>query len=252
MDLVLFDVDGTLVDTRAIIVTAMEHAFAEAGLPAPPRPEILSVVGLSLPRAIEALTPDRPDAPIPTMVKSYQTRYRDERLAHPDHEPLFDGALETIRGLAARDDVVLGIATGKSRRGVTELLARYDLAAVFTTIQTADDAPSKPHPQMVFNALAETGAEAERAVLIGDSTYDMAMARAARIGAIGVEWGFHQRPALEANGAQIVVGTFAELRSTLADRFGWTADAAGMQAETAAAAALGTKALGTKTLETEA
>ena len=211
--LVIFDVDGTIVDSQELIVAAQRAAFEAHGLVPPDRATSLSIVGLSLPEAFTVLA--GPDGPVEVLIESYSWAFRS-LLADPAYEePLFPGAGETIAWLKSRPDVVLGIATGKSRRGVTRLVERNGWHGVFDTIQTADDAPSKPHPGMIQRALAETGTEPSQALMIGDSTFDMAMARAAGIGAVGVTWGYHAPAALIEAGAQTMVGSYAELRRHL-------------------------------------
>src|SRR3989304_4980803 len=119
----------------------------------------------------------------------------------PGHrEPLFPGVREALHVLSRRDNVLIGMATGKSRRGVDAVLAREGLRPFFATIQTADTHPSKPHPSMILAAMAEAGSEARGTVMIGDTTYDIEMARQAGVGAIGVGWGGHSGPALGAAG----------------------------------------------------
>jgi phosphoglycolate phosphatase len=120
-----------------------------------------------------------------------------------------------VEQLAARDDVILGIATGKSQRGARAVLARHDLTGHFAIIKTADDAPSKPHPGMVQGAIGEAGVEPADTLMIGDSIYDMEMARAAGAYAIGVTWGYHTADALIAAGAQQVIEDFVELVPSL-------------------------------------
>ncbi|WP_334174957.1 HAD-IA family hydrolase [Pseudoxanthobacter sp.] len=221
MDLILFDVDGTLVDSRAFIVAAMSDAFAAEGLPPPARAATLGIVGLSLPHAIAALAPGLPPDLQARLVEAYKTRYGTLRLEMTQGEPLYDGAAEALAALAAREDVLLGIATGKSRRGLDHILAGHDLGRHFVTLHTADDAPSKPDPTMVHDALRATGAEAARTVMVGDSNFDMAMARAAGIRGIGVSWGFQSPDILRATGADVVISHFAELEGTLARLLGW-------------------------------
>jgi phosphoglycolate phosphatase len=130
-------------------------------------------------------------------------------------EPLYPGAEEAILSLAKRDDILLGIATGKSMRGIEVVLGHYRLLPHFTTIQCADTAPSKPDPGMVLNALRDTGLSADDAVLIGDSIYDMQMAKSAGVRAIGVSWGYHPPADLTATGADVIVEDFATLDEAL-------------------------------------
>jgi phosphoglycolate phosphatase len=210
--LIVFDVDGTLVDSQDLIVAAQRAAFLAHGLEPPTRERSLSIVGLSLVQAMRVLVPD---GPAESLAEGYQTAFQRLRADPAYREPLFPGAAELLAELSGRDEVVLGIATGKSRRGVAHLLARHGWERVFATIQTADDHPSKPHPAMLEQALAETGAAPRDSVMIGDSTFDMAMARAAGIGAVGVSWGYHRPEALRETGAEAIVGSYRELRDHL-------------------------------------
>jgi phosphoglycolate phosphatase len=210
--LIVFDVDGTLVDSQDLIVAAQRAAFLAHGLEPPTRERSLSIVGLSLVQAMRVLVPD---GPAESLAEGYKTAFQRLRADPAYREPLFPGAAELLAELSGRDEVVLGIATGKSRRGVAHLLARHGWERVFATIQTADDHPSKPHPAMLEQALAETGAAPRDSVMIGDSTFDMAMARAAGIGAVGVSWGYHRPEALRETGAEAIVGSYRELRDHL-------------------------------------
>ena len=212
MKLIVFDVDGTLVDSQDLIVAAQRAAFLAHGLEPPTRERSLSIVGLSLVQAMRVLVPD---GPAESLAEGYKTAFQRLRADPAYREPLFPGAAELLAELSGRDEVVLGIATGKSRRGVAHLLARHGWEGVFATIQTADDHPSKPHPAMLEQALAETGAAPRDSVMIGDSTFDMAMARGAGIGAVGVSWGYHRPEALRETGAEAIVGSYRELRDHL-------------------------------------
>ncbi|HSI39146.1 MAG TPA: HAD-IA family hydrolase [Xanthobacteraceae bacterium] len=215
MRLALFDCDGTLVDSQNVIVAAMSRAFAAAGRTPPPRPAILGIVGLSLVEAMRHLGADEPGFPAEEMAEHYRGAFHALR-AEPDfHEPLFPGIRAMLDLLAVRDDVVLGIATGKSQRGVAAVLDHHGLEGRFVTIQTADDAPSKPHPAMVHQAMQAVGSAPEHTVLIGDTSFDMTMARAAGARALGVTWGYHSRPQLEASGAERLVDDAAALLPTL-------------------------------------
>ncbi len=215
MKLVIFDCDGTLVDSQNMIAASMEWAYREEGLEWPGRAATLSIVGLSIPKAMEVLSPCLPEEVRQKIGEGYKVAFRHLRMDPAHHEPLFEGAGAIIDELAGRDDVLMGIATGKSRRGVRALLEREGWAGRFATIQTADDAPSKPHPAMVHQAVHETGVGAGDAVVIGDTSYDMAMARAAGAGALGVSWGYHHSDALVHSGAHEVVDRFAEVPGVL-------------------------------------
>lgn len=213
MRLILFDCDGTLVDSQHMIVAAMERAFIAVNLEPPTRQETLSIVGRSLHEAMVDLTDA--DQPIEDMVAAYRKSFFELRSNPKFHEPLYDGARDCIEALGTHDDVLLGIATGKSRRGVDALLELHDLQGQFVTIQTSDDAPSKPNPAMVHQALEETGQLASDTVLIGDTSFDMLMAQNASISALGVTWGYHDRQKLVQAGAGQLFDTFGELKTYL-------------------------------------
>ena len=203
MTLIVFDVDGTLIDSQHLIVEAQHRAFSEHGLEAPPRKEALSVVGLSLPEAFRRLVGEA--GPIESLAHSYRKAFQALRVDPDYEEPLFPGMEALVRRLHARDDVRLGIATGKARRGVDRLIETHGWQGWFATTQSADDAPSKPDPAMLLQAMAETGATPATTVMIGDTTYDMAMAVSAGAAAIGVAWGYHPAGALFGAGAATVV-----------------------------------------------
>jgi phosphoglycolate phosphatase len=212
--LVLFDVDGTLVDSQDVIVASMTDAFADHGLAAPPRPAVLSIVGLSLPVAIARLGEElagsqREGFVRDKVVESYKQAFHRRRTAPGFHEPLFAGAADGVRRIAR--SFTIGLATGKSRRGVEAVVAHHGFEGLFATVMTADDAPSKPHPGMVLRAAAETGVDPASVVVIGDTVFDMEMARAAGARAIGVAWGYHPTDALEAAGAFAIARHFDEL-----------------------------------------
>lgn len=212
MKLVIFDCDGTLVDSQHAIVAAMTAAFATEGLIAPPRDSIVGVVGLSLAIAVARLVPEGSDLDlVDRLAEAYKAAFSDLR-ARPGHaEPLYAGVRDMIGRLSARSDVVLGIATGKSRRGVDVLLDREGLTGVFSTVQTADTNPSKPHPGMLLSAMDETGVAGADTVMIGDTVFDIEMAHAAGVTAIGVAWGYHDADDLRAAGAAFVAEDSADL-----------------------------------------
>ncbi len=215
--LVLFDCDGTLVDSQHDIVAAMTHAFESVGLAAPERARTLSIVGLSVPEAIAALAPHAPSATQSAMAHAFRAGTPQQHTPGGRSDPLYPGALDHIAALATRDDLVLGVATGKSRRGVLRLFDRYGWHDHFATIQTADTNPSKPHPGMIETALAETGIDAAKCLMIGDTTFDMAMARAAGVTAIGVTWGYHPVDAIRAAGAHTLVSDFDSLTRVITE-----------------------------------
>ena len=208
--LAVFDCDGTLVDGQGPICVAMEHAFAQVGLPAPNRHAVRRIVGLSLPHAVRRLVPQADDETVAQAVDAYKSSYRQARASGALVEPLFDGIANLIADLDARG-WLLGVATGKSHRGLTHCLATHNLGHLFQTLQTADHHPSKPHPAMLEAALGDCGAEPAQAVMIGDTAYDMQMAVAAGVRAIGVDWGYHGADELRAAGAEWVAGSVREL-----------------------------------------
>lgn len=208
--LAVFDCDGTLVDGQASICAAMDQAFAAPGLPAPDRHQVRRMVGLSLPQAMLRLAPDIDRETQNLMVDAYKQAFRAAREAGELSQALFGGIREVIEGLHGAG-WQLGVATGMSTRGLRHVLAAHDLAGYFVTLQTADDHPSKPHPAMLEAALSEAATDPADAVMIGDTAYDMQMARDAGVRAIGVDWGYHEPEELRAAGAEFVATTRAEL-----------------------------------------
>ncbi|KTF67942.1 HAD-IA family hydrolase [Sphingomonas sp. HT-1] len=203
--LALFDCDGTLVDSQASICLAMEHCFAGQKLEPPARDAIRRIVGLSLVEAIANLLPEAEDDLHRHLAEEYKQAYFALRTAgHIEDEPLYEGIVEAIEALDA-NGWLLGVATGKSDRGLIRVLEAHGLRQRFVTLQTADRHPSKPHPSMIEAAIAEAGASPETTVMIGDTSFDMAMAVAARAHPLGVAWGYHTPHDLHAAGAVRVV-----------------------------------------------
>ena len=212
--LVVFDCDGTLVDGQSAICDAMELAFAAAELPAPERNQVRRVVGLSLPQAISRLAPNGSPECHSRALESYKTSFRAARIEGRLEEPLYPGIADLLHRLAAAGRK-LGVATGKSDRGLNSCLGHHGLSEMFVTLQTADRHPSKPHPAMLEAALFEAGVPHENAVMIGDTVFDMAMASAIGVRAIGVSWGYHEPAELLAAGAVGVAETAEELESLI-------------------------------------
>ncbi|MEM9795553.1 MAG: HAD-IA family hydrolase [Pseudomonadota bacterium] len=207
--LVLFDVDGTLVDSEAIIVDCMNAAFDVVSLPHPARRTVTSLVGLSLPRMVEALTPGADLEVQATITATYRVRFA-EAVANGAEPPLYPGVPDGLAALRSAG-FALGVATGKSRRGLDRVVKAYGWDDLFVTQQCADFHPSKPHPSMVRRALAETAIAEDRAVMVGDTIFDIEMANAADIPSIGVDWGYHEGERLSEAGAVAVVSDFESL-----------------------------------------
>jgi phosphoglycolate phosphatase len=216
--LAIFDCDGTLVDSGANICLAMEECFARAELPAPARERTRAVVGLSLVEAMRAMLPEAEAHVHVALAEDYKHAFQRLRGRGLVEEPLYEGIAELIDALD-RGEWLLGVATGKSDRGLSLCLEHHGLTGRFVTLQTADRHPSKPHPSMIETAMAEAGAAPETTLMIGDTSYDMAMAKSAGVLAIGVNWGYHRREELLAAGADYIAdhpSEIAELVSRLA------------------------------------
>lgn len=198
----IFDCDGTLIDSQNAIVEAINDVFSEAEFPAPTRNDVMGIIGLSLPEAFAVLAPDATATERHNFADQYKAAFTVRRAHQAHEEPLYPGISSVIAQLAGQSDVALAIATGKSRRGVDRLLAREGWTEAFDSIQTADQHPSKPHPSMIMSALQETGGGTDEAVMIGDTTFDMEMARSAGVAALGVGWGYHSVPTLQRAGAE--------------------------------------------------
>lgn len=212
LKLAVFDVDGTLIDSQAHIHASMEAAFSAVGRDVPPRAEVLSIVGLSLPAAIAQLAGEDDPARLDRMVEAYKDSFVAQREVGGDAaSPLYPGILSVLEVLSARDDLLLGVATGKSRRGLRHVLEMHDLGRFFVTAQVADDHPSKPHPGMLLAAVAESGTTPENSVMIGDTTFDMQMAASAGVQALAVSWGYHGLDALRQVGFDALAEDRAEL-----------------------------------------
>ncbi|MFC3614590.1 HAD-IA family hydrolase [Lutimaribacter marinistellae] len=212
--LVLFDVDGTLVDSQAGILGAMEAAFEAVDMAPPDRETVLGIVGLSLPLAIQRLGPDLSAVMHQRMEAAYREAYFTQRAElGAGHSPLYPGALEILDRLHGTPEILMGVATGKSQRGLDALIEAHGLERYFVTRQCADHHPSKPHPSMIATALSETGVAPEGAIMVGDTSFDMDMAAAAGIAGIGVSWGYHRPAAL--SGARRVIDGFEALPGAL-------------------------------------
>jgi phosphoglycolate phosphatase len=213
--LAIFDCDGTLVDSGGSIYQALAETFADHGIALPPPRECHRVIGLSLVEAMAALVPDAAPDDHAHLAETYKVKFFEARAGGRVEEPLFDGIAQLLDALEA-DGWLLAVATGKSDRGLGHCLACNGMAGRFVSLQTADRHPSKPHPSMALQAIAEAGAAPETTVVIGDTIYDMGMARAAGATGIGAGWGYHDAHELLAGGALAVAEQPLDVLSAVA------------------------------------
>lgn len=214
--LAVFDCDGTLVDSVGTITACMTHAFGSVGAPAPELRQVRRIVGLPLDVAIGRLAPTLGPDLHGRIRDGYVDAFRSRREAGTLDEPLYPGTRELIDDWSAAG-WLLGIATGKGRRGLEATLGQHGLLDRFVTLQTADRVAGKPAPDMVLEAMAETGADRRDTVVIGDTSFDMEMARAAGVAAVGVAWGYHEAEELRKAGAMTVVEDCAALDRAVAE-----------------------------------
>jgi phosphoglycolate phosphatase len=207
--LVIFDFDGTLVDSRKLITESNRVVFGQFGFSPPSEEESFSLVGMSLELVLLQLV--GPDAPVEKMVATYQRLLPLLRADAAYAEVPFDGATALLTALSKHEDVHLGIATGHVSHTIAPALERLGWRSHFSTVQTADKAPSKPHPGMLFQALSETSVEAADAIMIGDTAFDIEMACAAGVRGVAVSWGYHRHDRLRGAGASRVVNDMKEL-----------------------------------------
>lgn len=212
--LAIFDIDGTLVDSRASIFRAATEAARDIGAPEPEYDRVRKIVGLSLDEAMRTLEPDLDAPTLAAFVAGFRASFARMH-AEGYQEPLYDGALDHLRRLH-RDGWRLALATGQNRKGVTRNLAREGWADLFISSHCADDGPGKPDPSMLFAALRACDVRPEYAVMIGDTAHDARMARNAGIAAVGVSWGFHTVEEQRAEGVRHVATDFPDLEAALA------------------------------------
>lgn len=212
--LIVLDCDGTIVDSQKAIISVMHDAFEAHGLGKPTRESIRRIVGLDLEEAISILAGEENNASVPRLTQSYRDAAKEQRDLGVWEDPLYEGAKEYIQSFHEAG-WIMGVATGKARIGLDHVLAQHDLAAYFSTLQTSDVAPGKPHPEMLYRAIRDTGVEPENVYMVGDTTYDINMAVNAGAHGIGVSWGYHGTDELKEAGARNVVDSFEELFSLL-------------------------------------
>ncbi|WP_341504055.1 HAD-IA family hydrolase [Gallaecimonas sp. GXIMD4217] len=200
-ELVIFDWDGTLMDSVGRIVSSMQGAALALGLDKPSDQEVRDIIGMSLRPAVQTLFTDLEADGVERVVSAYRDQYLE---LNTTPTPLFSGVEAMLRELKSQGRQ-LAVATGKARPGLERVFKATGLKPLFTTSRTADEAQSKPHPDMLAQILAETGVAAKRALMIGDSTLDMHMAKSAGVRALGVSFGVHSPEHLLAAGASDIV-----------------------------------------------
>lgn len=206
-DLIVFDWDGTVMDSTAVIAGSIQAACRDLGLNVPSDEAARHVIGLGLAQALRHAVPDAPEEMYEPLVE----RYRHHFLAQDLAIPLFDGARETIAELHA-DGYWLGVATGKSRAGLDRVMDSSDMRGYFHATRTADQTFSKPHPAMLFELMEELAVSAERTLMIGDTSHDVLLAQNAGVDVVAVAYGAHPAEQLQALEPLALVGDFAELR----------------------------------------
>jgi phosphoglycolate phosphatase len=218
MKLAVWDVDGTLVDSRASILRALQEGAVAVGLTPPDYDEARHIVGLSLLEAVQTLRPEISLEHAEAYAHQYKQSFIRFHTEEGFHEPLYDGAESCLRRLKA-EGWRLGMATGKSRRGIERNEDFFGWQGLFDATFCGDDGPSKPHPFMIERNMEVVGARPHETIMIGDTGHDIGMARAAGVYAIGVSWGFHTVAELEAAGAHDIVHSYDDLNARL-DAFG--------------------------------
>jgi len=216
LKLAIWDMDGTIIDSRKTIGDCMDAAFVACGLEAPGYARTRTIVGLGLRECCAILAPDdASEAVISQLTEAYVQAFVARRTSDRPADPLYAGAMESLTRLA-NDNWLLAIATGKSRRGLQSVFERTpELAKLFDTIWCADDGPGKPHPFMCLEAMDALGADPHQSLIIGDAVHDISMGKAAGLKTLGVSWGFGETGELEAVGAHEVHHSFETLNLSL-------------------------------------
>ena len=215
--LAIFDCDGTLVDSGASIYAALSDTFEQHGLALPAPTECRRIIGLSLVEAIAMLVPTLPAEQHEALAEDYKRAFWKLRAEGAVEEPLFDGVLDLLDSLE-HDGWLLAVATGKSDRGLQLCLEAHNIHARFVSLQTADRHPSKPHPSMVEQAIIDARAAPDSTIVVGDTSYDMAMAVAAGARGIGAGWGYHEARELIEAGAIAVADAPRDVLTLLRER----------------------------------
>ena len=210
MKFAVFDVDGTLADSRAAIKASADAAFAALNRPPPTYEAVRQIVGLSLQEGLSRLAPDLSPDELNRFIAGYREGFAALRRVRGSEDRLYPGAADLLLRVKATGWHI-GMATGKSRAGVDRWLVDYGWQEVFDTNHCADDGPGKPDPAMLQAAMAAVGAEPHQTVMIGDTTHDVTMAKAAGVACIAVTWGFHTVEELQAAEADLICTDFDQL-----------------------------------------
>jgi phosphoglycolate phosphatase len=213
MRLVIFDLDGTLIDSVALIVETVTNSFNEIGQKVPDDKTIRSISGITLADALQVLAPGADAARMGVIGDAYRKHYQAER--QTEREPLFAGALAALDRLQVDPETILAVATGKGYQGSLTLLGRHGIVDRFNSIETPTHNRGKPDPQMIETAMQKAGTDRATTAMVGDTVHDMRMAKAAGVKAIGVAWGYHEVDELHAAGADVVIESFAELQGAV-------------------------------------
>ncbi|MCF6302960.1 MAG: HAD-IA family hydrolase [Devosiaceae bacterium] len=210
LKLVIFDLDGTLIDTVALFVGAITSVFERVGEPVPEEKAIRSISGLGAQAGVRHIAPGADDARINELIGLYREEYL-ARATQSMREALFPGALQALNTLHGRDEYVLAVATGKPLASTNRVLDAHQVKGLFTSIQTPDTNIAKPDPDMILTAMGIVDVVPEKTIMIGDTTHDMNMSVAAGVKALGVDWGYHQPEELNAAGADMIVRDFDQM-----------------------------------------
>ncbi len=205
--MIIFDWDGTLCDSVGHIVRGVQNAARDMALPVPSDEAAANIIGLGLPQAMAVLFPELPEERRQELIAGYSRHYIANEEAPPE---LFPGALDTLHALKD-SGLEVAVATGKSRRGLDRILDKLGLAGFFDATRCADETRSKPHPLMIHEIMAERGAAADEVLMVGDTEYDLEMARNAGVASVGVTFGVHSVARLEAHGPVAIVDALPQL-----------------------------------------
>lgn len=214
MRLVVFDMDGTLVDSAAVMVQSAIAACQKLGVTPPSDKKIRSISGLALLGGLRLLAPEADDKMLEEMVEVYKQAYRDA-VEQDSREHLFPGTKETLERLHAEPETILAVATGKGYSGAMRVLEMHSIIDLFNSVETPDHNPSKPHPGMLHAAMRKAGVVESQTIMIGDTVHDMDMAQAANVPAIGVSFGYHLPSELTERGAACVIDEYSELEAAI-------------------------------------